>query len=707
MPNLKPSFSNRLVHQPSAPSLHQQQSTSARIVEFEKTLRALEDENDQMRTELTDLRALYKQLLTEGKHESFDERRVLLLKSQVIQLERQINLLTGALSTRASTLVEVENSISAVVDLCKSHQQSDSRKEVRLSVADVDRVVATLESARSRLFRAADVTSEESTSRPLVMIGDFVRNRSDGHSATLFDVCRGNIEHINLKRVGRLESRLVGVYKQLMLVNSALRTCVQSSTSTVGLCLSDVPRAVHSRLSGHVSKSCDMLEDVCSDLLQLSLLIPAAPLPGLAKPFLGEITADNILGSFRGGVKMRELRPLVEAMVRAMNYSINVSSGEKNVLLNELEFHRSVYEQQTIYVNSLSSALNSEYEKFDSDLRVRLCEPLVAIMASFRELKERLSNDSLLNFIAVFDRHTAVLTDTVNQLSAKTEVDGSVQHDLLFATYKKSLVSVLETCRRNRDRLVDEIALAQSQLQEHTAELSHTVASLACKHDREQSSSKDAETKNSLEPTILSPMTSTRSTEVADCKCSDSRSRSNAELDVGQGEKTTSDSTNETRGEHKVTADKPRNGKVANKTAQPIPLEHDGKTRVLPPGVAQRKLSLKQNNDRGNVRSSTDRTGTLSFRSSSSVHLLNSATTTAELVQASVPFGNGVSRTQNYHPMSTTMSRSTSVQFADVSKMASSRDVDASRTSRTQRRRSLSRTSSVSSLGFVLTSDAT
>jgi len=43
--------------------------------------------NDQA---LNDCRSLYKQLIEETPVEKFDERRVNLLKSQVIQLERQV-----------------------------------------------------------------------------------------------------------------------------------------------------------------------------------------------------------------------------------------------------------------------------------------------------------------------------------------------------------------------------------------------------------------------------------------------------------------------------------------------------------------------------------------------------------------------------------------------------------------------------------------
>ena len=62
---------------------------------------------------------MYIQLTKELRHEKFDERRVNMLKSQMIQLERQLLLLNDALGSRMSVVLEAENSFQRVVAIVR------------------------------------------------------------------------------------------------------------------------------------------------------------------------------------------------------------------------------------------------------------------------------------------------------------------------------------------------------------------------------------------------------------------------------------------------------------------------------------------------------------------------------------------------------------------------------------------------------------
>lgn len=64
-------------------------TNSASLAKAERQIKSLQEENTKLRKELENVRSLYKQLIAENSHEKFDERRVTVLKSQIIQLERQ------------------------------------------------------------------------------------------------------------------------------------------------------------------------------------------------------------------------------------------------------------------------------------------------------------------------------------------------------------------------------------------------------------------------------------------------------------------------------------------------------------------------------------------------------------------------------------------------------------------------------------------
>ena len=62
---------------------------------------------------------MYHQLVRESRHEKYDERRVIALKAQIIQLERQLMTLAEAQGTRAGTLMEVENALAGIADCAR------------------------------------------------------------------------------------------------------------------------------------------------------------------------------------------------------------------------------------------------------------------------------------------------------------------------------------------------------------------------------------------------------------------------------------------------------------------------------------------------------------------------------------------------------------------------------------------------------------
>ncbi|KAG9355085.1 hypothetical protein JZ751_001798, partial [Albula glossodonta] len=104
----------------------------------------LQRENAKLKMELEGLRydrlhlAQYHQLLEEKKDEVFDERRINLLKAQVMQLERQVVLLSEGLSSQMYRCLEVENAVETLTDRLRrvvSSKRLQAIAPVLLSVA--------------------------------------------------------------------------------------------------------------------------------------------------------------------------------------------------------------------------------------------------------------------------------------------------------------------------------------------------------------------------------------------------------------------------------------------------------------------------------------------------------------------------------------------------------------------------------------------
>jgi len=448
-------------------------SKSARVAEGERTINRLEEENSRLLQELNDVRSLYTQLTTESTRESFDERRVNLLKSQVIQLERQNSLLIETLNGNSETLLETENALTATIDYHRSVLARKSTSEVRVSCAELDQIVTTLESTRKRLCRMAEKTSSlRDYSKPLLWYGSFLRSCSD-QPVTLFDVCQGDIEHINLKHVGRLESKLVNLHKELVLVNNTLQICNQSSSADEGI--SVAPTAVYSRLSNQVQYSCDLLKDVCGHLLQLSLLVPAAPLPALNKPPSEPLTFEDVMAVLDKSLKSAKIRDakvkrLIEALIKYVKVSVNHAGIENQLLLEELEFYQAIYKLETQYIESLFSSVNKCYAKFESNMQEVICQPLREVLEVFDEFRESANNDSLLHFIDTFRSHASRLSETVQKLSVNDKVCQFFESE--YGTqFQKRMKKCYTECRKKRDLCMTELFAVKQQLSEQTNEL--------------------------------------------------------------------------------------------------------------------------------------------------------------------------------------------------------------------------------------------
>ncbi|KAG5841173.1 hypothetical protein ANANG_G00196760 [Anguilla anguilla] len=172
----------------------------------------LQRENAKLKEELEDLRIQYQQLLDEGKEEVFDERRVNLLKAQVMQLERQVILLSEGLSSQTSRCLEVENALEPLTERLRSLLSVDSPSaEVPIARAELTQLIEMCADVRQKLHRNNKVKTVENLSMPWIMS----KRNLVKQPVTLVDLCYGKTNNLNLQQVSALESRLSQLFKHL------------------------------------------------------------------------------------------------------------------------------------------------------------------------------------------------------------------------------------------------------------------------------------------------------------------------------------------------------------------------------------------------------------------------------------------------------------------------------------------------------------
>ncbi|KAJ6669770.1 hypothetical protein lerEdw1_000319 [Lerista edwardsae] len=158
----------------------------------------LQEENIRLKHELEDLRSQY-DLLIDGKNECFDERRVNLLKAQILQLERQVLLLTEGLSSRAALTLEFNSSLETVTDKLSSFLSTEGApSEVIIPRPALLQIIETCQVMRLKLQRNHQASDLSKLALPWTLGGNFVIQ-----PITLLDLCYGKIENLNLRYVVR------------------------------------------------------------------------------------------------------------------------------------------------------------------------------------------------------------------------------------------------------------------------------------------------------------------------------------------------------------------------------------------------------------------------------------------------------------------------------------------------------------------------
>ncbi|KAJ7384491.1 hypothetical protein OS493_021120 [Desmophyllum pertusum] len=429
-------------------------------------LEQLKRENSELKAELLFIRSLYKQLVEEAPSEKFDERRVNLLKSQVIQLERQVLLQSSALQARRNVFLQVENKLLNLKETLRSlHSSDDSSNYLTVSREYVQNLEYKVEGIRLDLYKSKENAEIDDLSLPAVYMGDFLKQSksSDDQAVTLLDCCSGKVEHLNLKQVSRLESKLCKLYKNMVCLNEMLQR--QSSSTSVVLNSEHISQPIRDRLTSHVTTVTDMLRDCSEDLLSLSVLYPAAPWPPLKKIIREDLTEENIMSHMPdlSRKKQQEVKSVVQVLMKTISYSKHILSLELKILKEELSFHRQVYECQVDYGESLLSAVSEAYRAFEGNLIELLCKPLEEILSAYRKLKDTASEDDLRNFLSTFKDHATQLSDAMDFLQSHKQEDerGMSALSEFHTHFVDSLHSLTRNCVTKRDMLMKQLLEAK------------------------------------------------------------------------------------------------------------------------------------------------------------------------------------------------------------------------------------------------------
>ncbi|XP_061479007.1 uncharacterized protein LOC133383046 isoform X11 [Rhineura floridana] len=372
----------------------------------------LQEENIRLKHELEDLRSQYEQLLEEGKNECFDERRISLLKAQVLQLERQVLLLTEGLSSQAALMLELNTSLEALAGKLSSFLSTEGTVyEETIPRSELLQVIEICQAMTLKLQRNQQISDLSKLALPWTL----GRNLAIP-PITLLDVCYGKIENLNLRYVSALEGKLSKLRRHLLAMRQNLSFVLAPGQMSSEAVQHILPTVVYARLINHATQCHQSVEECCHDLLTLTLLVPSAPW---------------ILA-----------------------------------LQAELNFHRNLYNLQVKYTDAVFDGIKQAYHTFQDNVAMVLCSPLQDVFSSYTKLKTEASEPALRDFLTAFRNNAEQIQYAVETLAPpmNQQHEGDEALSRFGKEFFLSLEHSLKVCGEQRDKAASEMETLQTEL---------------------------------------------------------------------------------------------------------------------------------------------------------------------------------------------------------------------------------------------------
>ena len=439
-----------------------------------------------LENELKSLQETFRQLTEEEKRESYDIRRSRMLKAQIIQLERQCALLSDALSSRASVMIETENELISITEKLQQLLADDAPgPNVSVSRKELISLIHTLQKLKGSIRKQSILCEPEKLRIPQLSGVRFCK----GKPVSCFDVCSGKIDHINLQHVAYLESNLVVLLKRL----TSFQTLLQSTVSPTRLSSSkkgeqdtvgsnQMPESFllslpFRRLVNDASSCVEQLEICCQDLLTLSLLHPSAPwtVAKNSDKFRLFEPKDIYSGLSPSLLRHKEIKSVVTSLCKAHNYLMHTNQMKLDAIRQEVDYSRRISSTYLHYMNCLLEGVMKAYDKCELSLSKSVSEPVGEIFDSWMVLKSNQTDATMRQFMTIFKKNEASLAQLLETVSCTSSVSINNSHGLSSSeSGLKALRSFGVELKENIESLkcqcVKDLSRFEDKIQKHSDE---------------------------------------------------------------------------------------------------------------------------------------------------------------------------------------------------------------------------------------------
>ncbi|PAA76419.1 hypothetical protein BOX15_Mlig012977g3, partial [Macrostomum lignano] len=328
-----------------------------------------------------DLQSLIGFVLEECRRECLDRRRVFMLKCQIVQLERQLLLMSDSIGQRRESTVALADRLAELTQLCQAAIGSEAARgspNVSVSRADLMRLTQEASRLRHSLTKQADSAINDLHHQSFLIPNAFLRCGS----VTLKEVAESarGLAFLNLAKVGQLEADLADLHGRL----SGLQPLLAAARP-----LPIAGGRAEAALTAGLIAAESRIEAAGAQLMELSLLAPCLqqrrPLPELGAGLL-EAASGPAIARHLADCRTAESRAALEAALKALRSRLSAVDAERVALRRSIDELSTNQRKLDDFLASTLAGLRAGARQFGAHARNSLAPPLDRVLAAHDRL---------------------------------------------------------------------------------------------------------------------------------------------------------------------------------------------------------------------------------------------------------------------------------------------------------------------------------
>ncbi|PRP88381.1 hypothetical protein PROFUN_03295 [Planoprotostelium fungivorum] len=392
--------------------------SSTKLKRMQTELKACQAEKAELQRKLEEMTELYNQTI-QSRDADTDHRRMMLLKSQNVQLQRQVIILTNNAQARSATVQELMNQASSLHKMASKHTTVASEEILKWS-----------EDIQNRMH-AVQTSTTQVLSKPFQFMSDgFVR---DMEHLTINDICTGNTEMLNLKRVHEVDDLVSNVY------NAA--TNIMGSIQSIFSPMLLIP--LEDRICQQVGRLVECARKAVDDLSVLTVLLPRSD----RKKTEGySETAEQVMDSLPQFVKNKnKAQETIQTLLDKYQSRERAQTAQIEACKEDLVYFQKCNSIQISYSAELFRSLKETHANFQEQVKEYILKPIQNMSSAMGDFNDESTEENLRVLIQTCKAEIPVL----NRLTRKKLVPRSDY----YASFDQNFMSEIEeTTRAMRDR---------------------------------------------------------------------------------------------------------------------------------------------------------------------------------------------------------------------------------------------------------------